>query len=380
VTVPSHTPAVTQTPLATRLRGLLSRGAINHADYPLGYVASFDGLRGLTTLGTMSAHTDLSFFGGAAVYMDVFFAMSGYLITSLLLNDYRRNGRISLKKFYLRRIVRLYPALMIMLIIFIVACCLFSTDLFRRLAEAGYAFFYLTDYWLGINYPIRGLYLAHTWSLAVEEQFYLLWPLTFILVLRLLRPSWRAVTAVFVLAVGFALWRIYLTYSGVPTRWLFFCFDAHADSLLAGCGTAIVLKLVDLRDYPRTSRVLAASLAPLFCFELACGLFVDLRLRWYYYALPLFGAIPALVCIGGLVQPDRTFMHRVYEHPVPVFIGRVCYGLYLYHWPIFLCVQEWAPPAHAQLVTLLVGWPLSFLAAAASYFLIERHFMRARPI
>jgi len=73
-------------------------------------------------------------------------------------------------------------------------------------------------------------------------------------------------------------------------------------------------------------------------------------------------------------------MHRVYEHPVPVYVGRVCYGLYLYHFPIFLWVKQWAPPGQVRLMIVLVGWPLSLLAATASYFLIERRFMRARPV
>lgn len=367
-------------PLAARLRRVLFDWRINPADYPLGYVASLDGIRGLLALGVLAAHTDLSLIGGAAVRIDVFFAMSGYLITSLLISDYRRNGRINLKKFYVRRMMRFYPAMTTMVVLFIIACWFFSSAFTARLAEAGWTFFYLMDYTIGFNHPFAYPYLPHTWSLAVEEQFYLLWPLTFILVLRVFKLSWRAAAAVFALAAAFTLWRICLTAGGAPARWLFFCFDTHADSLLAGCGMAIVLKLVDLRDYPRACRVLAASLAPLFCFEVACGFFVYPGLRWYYYVSPLFGAWPGLICVAALVQPNRTFMHRVYEHPVPVFIGRVCYGLYLYHWPIFLCVQQWAPPGQATLVTLLVGWPLSFLAATASYFLIERRFMRARPI
>ena len=365
---------------AAWLRRVLLSWKINPADYPLGYVASLDGIRGFLAVGVMAAHTDLWLLSGAAVRMDVFFAMSGFLITSLLINDYRRNGRISLKKFYLRRSMRFYPALTTMVVLFTITCWFFSSEFSTCLAEAGWTFFYLMDYAIGFNGTVAHPYLPYTWSLAVEEQFYLLWPITFILVLRVFKLSWRAAAAVFALAAAFTLWRICLTAGGAPTRWLFFCFDTRADSLLAGCGTAIVLKLIDLQDYPRACRFFARSLAPLFLFELACGFLIDLRLHWYYYVSPLFGAGPGLICVAGLVQPNRTFMHRVYEHPVPVFIGRTSFGLYLYHWPIFLCVQQWAPPGQTRLVTLLVGWPLSFLAATASYFLIERRFMRARPI
>jgi peptidoglycan/LPS O-acetylase OafA/YrhL len=105
---------------------------------------------------------------------------------------------------------------------------------------------------------------------------------------------------------------------------------------------------------------------------------MDLRYRWYYYASPLFGALPAIILIIGLRHPDRTIMHRLYEHPVPVFIGRICYGLYIWHFPIFVWVGSLAPDHRTNMV-LLVGWPLSFLVATLSFYLVERPFMRARP-
>jgi peptidoglycan/LPS O-acetylase OafA/YrhL len=374
-------PSQVQTPttFAGRIVGLLPRWPTNRKAYPIGYVPALDGVRGLMAIGTLTTHTTLSQFGGAAVYMDVFFAMSGYLITSLLLVDYGKRGRIDLKKFYVRRIMRLYPALAVVVAGVVVLCWFFSAEFTARLTEAAAAFFYLTDYRIGLGFA-RGYYFPHTWSLAVEEQFYLLWPLTFILLLRLWGLTWKTAAAVFALAAAFTVWRCYLTYTHVPIRWLFFCFDTRADSLLIGCGLGIVLKLVDLRDYPRVSKLLAWSLVPTFCFECACAFLVDPRLRWYYYVSPLFGAIPGIICIGGLMQPNRTFMHRVYEHPIPVYCGRVCYGLYLYHYPIFQLVKQWAPSEHVQPVVLLVGWPLAFVAATASYFLIERRFMRARPV
>jgi peptidoglycan/LPS O-acetylase OafA/YrhL len=377
--VPSQIEAGPTATLAGRIAGLLPRWPTSRKAYPLGYLPALDGVRGLMAVGTLTAHTSLQQFGGASVYMDVFYAMSGYLITSLLLVDYGKHGKINLKKFYIRRFMRLYPALAVVVAGVVALCLLFSTELRARLVEAGVAFFYLTDYWLGLGFS-RGYYFPHTWSLAVEEQFYLLWPLTLIVLLRRWGLTWKTATAVFVLAAVFWAWRIGLTVIGVPTRWLFFCFDTRADSLLLGCGLGIVLKLIDFADYPRIAKLLALSLVPIFLLELTFGFVVDPRLRWYYMVSPLFGAIPGIICVGGLVQPKRTFMHRVYEHPIPVYCGRICYGLYLYHFPIFQLVRQWAPPAHVHMVVLLVGWPLAFVAATASYFLVERHFMRARPV
>jgi peptidoglycan/LPS O-acetylase OafA/YrhL len=357
-------------------------GTVNPANYPIGYVPALDGMRGLMAIGTLSAHTDLNQFGGAAVYMDIFYAMSGYLITSLLIVDYRKHGKIDLKKFYVRRIKRLYPALAVVVGGVVVLCWFFSTQFKARLIEATVAFFYLTNYWHAGRFSHGNFYyFPHTWSLAVEEQFYLLWPVTFIVLLRFFGLSWKTVAAVLALAAGFTVWRIYLTYIDTFFWWLFFSFDTRADSLLLGCALGIILKLVDLRDYPQLSRFLALSLLPLFCLEVACAVTISWESRsWYFYVSPLFGAIPGIICIAGLVQPNRTLMHQVYEHPIPVYFGRICYGLYLYHYPIFQLVKDYAPPQYVQLVVFVVGWPLSFIAATASYYLVERHFMRARPV
>ena len=73
-------------------------------------------------------------------------------------------------------------------------------------------------------------------------------------------------------------------------------------------------------------------------------------------------------------------MRALFEHPVPVFCGRICYGLYVWHYPIFRCIDDWAWPQYRYVTIFLVGWPLTFAAATASYYLLERHFMRTRPV
>jgi peptidoglycan/LPS O-acetylase OafA/YrhL len=221
-------------------------------------------------------------------------------------------------------------------------------------------------------------YTGHTWSLAVEEQFYLLWPVAFIFLIRRYGVSWAAVSIVFAAAAGFALWRIWLTYDGASIARLYNSFDTRADALLAGCGLALLLRLVDLAAHPRISSILANSLPPLAIFMVALGFAADSNLRWYYYVSPLLGAIPALIGIAGLVQPQRTFMHAVYEQSAAVFCGRICYGLYIWHFPVFTVISFNFQPRYIS--TFLIGWPITFALAIASYYLIERHFMRTRPL
>jgi peptidoglycan/LPS O-acetylase OafA/YrhL len=347
--------------------------------YPLGYVAALDGSRGLMTLGVMLAHTRMALFGGAMVYMDVFFCMSGYLITSLLIAEHDKHGAISLKKFYVRRLRRLYPALTAMLAALLVFSALLSPEFRLRATEAAVSFAYLSDYWRAFG-GVGVHYTAHTWSLAVEEQFYILWPAAFILLIRRHGISWAAVAIVFAAAVGFALWRIWLTYEGASIARLYNSFDTRADALLAGCGLALLLRLVDLEAHPRLSSICANSLLPLAAFMVALGFSADANWHSYYYFSPLLGAIPALVGITGLLQHRRTLMHAVYEQPVAVFCGRICYGLYIWHYPVFVVVADNIQPAYRYISVFLIGWPVTFALATASYVLIERRFMRTRPL
>jgi peptidoglycan/LPS O-acetylase OafA/YrhL len=360
-----------------RMLDVLHHWSRPRTTYPLGYVPALDGSRGLMTLGVMTAHTRMALFGGAMVYMDVFFAMSGYLITSLLIAEQRKRGAISLRKFYVRRLQRLYPALIAMLVVLVVVSLAFSSEIELRLTEAAVTFAYLSDFWRAFGGP-GVYYTGHTWSLAVEEQFYLLWPLAFIFLTRRYGASRTAAFVVFGAAVAFALWRVWLTYDGAAIARLYNSFDTRADALLGGCGLALLLNRVDLAAHPRVSAILAGSLAPIAAFMVVLGFTANSNLRWYYYVSPLLGTLPALIAIAGLVQSQRTFMHALYELPALVFCGRICYGLYIWHYPVFTMIADNLPHRHVS--TLLIGWPVTFALATASYYVIERHFMRTRPL
>jgi peptidoglycan/LPS O-acetylase OafA/YrhL len=366
-------------PLAHSLKAWLTRALAwsgTRGGYPLGYSAALDGMRGILTLGVLVAHTRGLLFPGAIVYMDIFFVMSGFLITSLLLSDYRKRGRIDFKKFYMRRFMRLFPALALLCAAIVVVAWFFSREFELRLIDAAVAFFYISNYWRAVD-GIGLWYTSHTWSLSIEEQFYVLWPLTFALLMRYFGASWRTVAIILTAAAGFALWRIWLTYNGATIPRLYNAFDTRADALLIGCALAVVLRIVDLASYPRACWVLAWSLVPLAAFALWCGFNITEHMRWYYYVMPLFGAIPGAIAVAALLQPKRIFMHTLYEWPAFVFCGRICYGLYLWHFPVFSLLRG---GGFRYYQVFLIGWPIAFALAIGSYYLIERHFMRARPV
>jgi peptidoglycan/LPS O-acetylase OafA/YrhL len=233
------------------------------------------------------------------------------------------------------------------------------------------------DYWWALGQPPVH-YTGHTWSLAVEEQFYLLWPLVFIGLLRLGGVTVGTVAVILAIALLFWIWRIWLTWNGASIEHLYGAFDTRADALLIGCALAVLLKAIDIADHPHVWRLCSLAMLPIALGLLAAGFTMDHTYRWYYYVSPLFGALPAAIAIVGSLHPDRNVMHRIQEHPVPVFIGRICYGLYIWHFLIFTWIVSWAGEYRYGMV-LLVGWPLTFAIATLSFYLIERPFMRARP-
>ena len=359
------------------VRGLLERIRGKEIAYPLGYMASLDGARGLLTLGVLLAHTRMALFSGAMVYMDVFFTMSGFLITSLLIKDFQKRGRISLKNFYLRRFMRLYPALTAMVVVFIALSWIFSDRFDILLTEALVSWFYLMDYWWALGQTTGLLYRAHlvaggrgTVLSALAPGFH--WP----------APSRRADRQDRIChlrdrpaVLGLADLAHLQRRRHRSPLWCFRHARRRAADRLRPRRSAQGDRH---RGPPARLAVLRARHASHRAGAAGGRLHMDHNYRWYYYVSPLFGAFPAAIAIVGSLHPDRNIMHMIQEHPVPVFIGRICYGLYIWHFPIFTWIVGWAGEYRYGMV-LLIGWPLTFSVATLSFYLIERPFMRARP-
>ena len=200
-----------------------------------GRLASLDGIRAFAVLAVMADHTGLGFARAGYLGVDVFFVLSGYLITTILLDEQDRTGSISLRRFYGRRALRLYPAL--------VLTCLLALILTPgRVPGASIlvALTYLQDIAISTGGWHTGFGLWHTWSLAIEEQFYLLWPLAVILGARLGR---RFLIWVAALGAGYgvvALW-VWFTPTSSPTSPVYFRPDARAGAILLGCLLALVI-------------------------------------------------------------------------------------------------------------------------------------------
>jgi peptidoglycan/LPS O-acetylase OafA/YrhL len=343
--------------------------------YPLGYSPALDGLRGLMTFGVILAHVRGSLVPGAQVYMDVFFVMSGYFITSLLLRDVERHGHIRYGEFYRRRFARILPPFAAMLAVYLAFCAVFFPRFADSLKDALIAFTYVANWWRAFD--LHGLtYMSHTWSLAIEEQFYLLWPITLAVLIRACGVRWRLAVMI---ATGAALiwaWRVYLTWGGAPLLRLYSGLDTRADALLVGCGLAVVLKVLPKDAFAPWQGALH-KLAWAFVGASVLATFFLKQTPFYYYVgiTPLCTLSAALLLIV-LLRSSGTILHRIFERPEAVFLGKIFYGMYLWHFPIlFLMKDLTGAPNGAR---FFIGFPLTVLCATLSYVYIERHFMRVR--
>jgi peptidoglycan/LPS O-acetylase OafA/YrhL len=340
----------------------------------LGYRAELDGLRGIAIILVLLIHVSGRPRGGL-LGVDIFFTLSGFLITTLLLEEWRVQTSISLRHFYLRRYFRLFPALAVLIAAYVLFVLAFSNgNNGMRLRGAGFAITYSANWVMAFNRPFPEWEIGHLWSLAVEEQFYLLWPVLLLLLLKsglgLRGIRWTVLGMI--LAV--VAWRTFLDLHGVDDSRLYFATDTRFDQLLVGCLAAILF--VSREKGRGGSRVLMLG-------GLAGALFLvwrifeaNLRSAWSFkIGLTLFAAATALL-IYACVTESFPLLKRVLSARWLVFVGIISYSLYLWHISSSLLLAR---------LTHLNGWPsavaevaFAFLAACASYYLVELPFLRRR--
>ena len=344
----------------------------NTGVYPLGYSPGLDGLRGVIMLGVMAGHLRETWVTGVSVLMDGFFMLSAYLITALLVRDWQRDGRMDWWRFYLRRVLRLFPAFYTMLLVFVLAAVFVYDNPMGHLREALTAGLYVSNWSRAASVPTPG-YLGHTWSLSIEEQFYIVWPLLLGLLLRVAGLRRRAVLCLVFAALIASTWRWWLTVQGATISRVYNGTDTRADALLMGCALGLALSLPGVRSNLKLQAWIAKSGTPAALILLFAALRLDwqdrqLYMYWSFLLLPV-----TLTLMSALILPVRTVVRQLLEAAPLVLIGRISYGLYLWHWPIFCTLREgWGFGFRG---VLLAGVPLTFAVAVVSYLLIERPFL-----
>lgn len=328
----------------------------------LGHRPALDGLRGIAVLLVVASHVRLPPFTDAAGHVGVtmFFTLSGFLIATLLFEELEQSGRISLTRFYRRRALRLLPALVSMTLACILVS-LVSGIAFVTRSEVIGTLFYCSNVIAMFAPPEPGGMLHHTWSLVLEEQFYLVWPAVMLALWR--RPR----TLLCVLAAGavFSAVQRFVLIGEAGHERLVYGTDTRIDGILIGCALAVGLRHRVVELGVRRLAFIGVS----YCIFLAAA---PVGLTF------LFGitvvAVATAASITGIVAGRAPSLLR---WRWLTFVGRRSYGLYLWHHPVLILVNAIAPGSH-WLVTTLAVVPLSALLTGLSWTYVEQPFLRLK--
>lgn len=353
--------------------------------FRLGNRPPLTGVRALALATVLVFHSNFKTMPGAWVALQIFFVLSGFLITAMLASEGERNGRVSLKRFYGRRAARLLPPLVLTIVLLVVfSMFVYVHDAAQRIwEESAAALFYFEDYRVAFGHEPAFGYLAQTWSLSVEEQFYVIWSVLMVVAVAVHRRR---------LAYGFAIAGIVLSatdrlvllyhygshFTNHDFSRIYNAFDTRADALFFGCILGLLATDGRLQDWGRRSTRLL-SVAAL----VSTGFLI-----WILFSAPLFSrnvvlwwipttTVAAAVIIVYFVICPRGIGSRIVGISLLVFIGDLSYTVYLVHFPVYTMLYPgstpwgWWPNEILRLV-------VTFGIAIASWYAIEKPLARWR--
>jgi peptidoglycan/LPS O-acetylase OafA/YrhL len=354
----------------------------SHARF--GYVPALDGLRALAVLSVMLYHGGIVRVSGGFLGVDLFFVLSGYLITTLLLRELTATGRIALGDFYVRRIRRLAPALLL----FVLGVAIYShvranpylLPVVRRDVASTLEYWanwrFITSHQSYFAQFIPPSPVRHVWSLSVEEQWYLVWPVVLLLLVKVFRRLEIVLGIVLALALGSAGWMAHLVRPLTDPSRAYYGSDSRAHTLLIGAALGLALHRwpamsARVRLWAQVVGGAALALAVMALFVVHGWDY------WMYQGGYLAFAVLCALAINGVMAATTGPVARALSvRPLP-WIGRISYGLYLWHW----LVDVWITPQYLQAsfaVTLVVRLAITFALATASYYLVERPIRTAK--
>ncbi len=331
----------------------------------IGYVPALDGVRAFAIVLVLFFHGGFAWASGGFFGVDVFFVLSGFLITSLLLAELHTSGSVALGRFWARRARRLLPALFAMLAgVALYAAFLAPSDTLGQLRTDSLAtLFYGANwnlvaqgqgYFAALSTPSP---LIHTWSLAIEEQFYLVWPIVVLVVVRVTRSLWALLGLSVAGALASALAMDLLYANGAGATRVYYGTDTRAQDLLVGAALAVVLSALvwrrgrsrgeehtGLAEVPRpgrfTSTLLLVAASAGLSLVLWATVAANSNSSWPYHGGFLVVAVATAALLACVTVLPKSPLALALSLPPVRYLGRISYGLYLWHWPVFLVLDS----------------------------------------
>jgi peptidoglycan/LPS O-acetylase OafA/YrhL len=359
----------------------------------IAYLPALDGVRAFAVLAVMMYHGGLGITTGGFMGVDTFFTLSGFLITSLLVSEWRETWTIRLGSFWARRARRLLPALLMMLLfVAFFASVIVPKGTYGALRLDALATLLYVSNWHFIlvnsnyfNETASASPLIHTWSLAVEEQFYLIWPLVVLGILRLTKSLRVLFGVCCVAAVASAIEMYVVFHHSLSTNRAYLGTDTRAQCLFVGCALAVGLVLLTQRSHsegrleagelwrPASSQgrvwcAVGGVVGAVVCISLWASTSTTSSFP-YSGGFFLIGLATAAVIVSAVGAPKSPVPYFLTLAPIR-YIGRISYGLYIWHWPLFIWVNE-ARTGLQGYDLFAVRALVTFAVSVVSYHLVE---------
>ena len=349
------------------------------------YLPSIDSLRALAVLAVIIYHVDVNYLPGGFLGVDLFFVLSGYLISSLIIKEYRKTGSLNLYNFYIRRARRLLPAVYFMITVGLVVMVLFNEVLLRKShLDAIFGYIYSSNWWyifhkldyfdsFGAQSPFK-----HLWSLAIEEQFYMIFPLLFLLVNRKKKSkdgTYKLNKNFLYVVLGLILVSLIahiLLFDINNISRIYFGTDTRAFSLLVGVVGAILYPMERLHAKVTPQQNMLYSVVSL----VSIATLITVMIYTSEYNTLLYRGGFLLVAILGLIViissgKQHTLMSRLLSFKPVVFIGKISYSLYLWHFPVLVLTTPVSEIGNPNIIFVILRVILTFALATVSYVFVE---------
>lgn len=348
------------------------------------YIPALDGLRAFAVIAVVLYHMSANMLPSGLLGVTLFFVLSGYLITGILIREWSQTGKIDLPRFWVHRVRRLFPAIVFMLCVVLIITAFVAPDMLTKLRNDLFAaLFWFTNWWyifqdlsyfeaMGAPSPV-----THFWSLAIEEQFYVVWPPLLLLLFRgkVKKRGIQRVILVLALASVLLMAVLYVP-DGDPSR-VYYGTDTRAFSLLIGAFLAFVLPVHRVCGHGRKGlspkqREAIGVVGIVCCVGIVLlMIFVDSYSPFLYYGGILLVSLLTGALIISLVDP-RNAIAKVFSWKPLVYVGKISYGIYIWHYPILLLMTDFNSAAETPFWWFIVEALVVLGVSAFSYHFVEQ--------